>query len=239
MPDLDLTSLNEQFEQQSPADTLRWSWEVFGPHVAASSSFQTQSLPLLHLISEVCPEMPVIFLDTGFHFPETLTYRDELQARLKLNIVIARPAIEKSQLMARYGEALYRRDPDLCCYLNKVEPMQRAVAGLRAWISGVRHDQTEHRSGLRILEAQPSGQLKIHPMLHWTQKEVWAYNDRYQLPAHPLMARGYLSVGCAPCTRPVYGHEHERAGRWAGQNKTECGLHLNLTPQEVTHDHTK
>lgn len=240
MPDLDFAFLNEQFEQQSPAAILRWSWEVFGPHIAASSSFQTQSLPLLHLISEVCPEMPVVFLDTGFHFPETLTFRDELQERFKLNIVVARPAIEKSQLLARYGEALYRRDPDLCCYLNKVEPMQRVVAGLRAWISGVRRDQTEYRHGLQILEPQPSGLLKIHPLLNWTQKEVWAYIDQYQLPAHPLMAKGYLSVGCAPCTRPVYGNEHERAGRWAGLTKTECGLHLNLTrPQEAEYDSTE
>ena len=237
MPDLDLPYLNQQFEQQSPAEILQWSWEVFGPNIAASSSFQTQSLPLLHLISQICPDMPIIFLDTGFHFPETLAFRDELQARFKLNIIVTRPVIEKSQLLLRYGEGLYRRDPDLCCYLNKVEPMQRVMAGLPAWVSGVRRDQTEYRTGLRTLEPQPSGLLKIHPLLHWTGQEVSAYIDRYQLPSHPLMAKGYPSVGCAPCTRAVSSGELERAGRWAGLTKTECGLHLNLTSQqEASHD---
>lgn len=229
MPDLDIPDLNDRFERLPPAEILEWAWNTFTPHIAASSSFQTQSLPLLHLISQVCPAMPVIFLDTGFHFPETLQFRDELQARLKLNIVVVRAAVEKSELLARFGEGLYRRDPDLCCYINKVEPMQRATAGLQAWISGVRHDQTEHRNNLRILEPEANGPLKIHPLLNWTKKEVWAYIDQYQLPVHPLLAWGYVSVGCAPCTRPVHAGENERAGRWAGLDKVECGLHLGLT----------
>lgn len=229
MPDLDLPDLNDRLERLSPAEILQWAWSTFSPHIAASSSFQTQSVPLLHLISQVCPAMPVIFLDTGFHFPETLQFRDELQARLQLNIVVVRAAVEKSELLARYGEGLYRRDPDLCCYINKVEPMQRATAGLQAWISGVRHDQTEHRHNLRILEPETDGLLKIHPLLNWTKKEVWAYIDQYQLPVHPLLAWGYLSVGCAPCTRPVHAGENERSGRWAGLDKVECGLHLGLT----------
>jgi phosphoadenosine phosphosulfate reductase len=228
MVNLDITHLNDQFDPLPPADILRWAWATFAPDIAASSSFQTQSLPLLHLISQVCPQMPVIFLNTGFHFPETLRYRDELQALLKLNLIIVRPAVEKSELMARYGEGLYRRDPDLCCYINKVEPMRRARAGLKAWISGIRRDQTEYRNGLRILESQTDGLLKIHPILNWTKKEVWAYIDQYQLPVHPLLALGYSSLGCAPCTRPVSAGENERAGRWVGLDKVECGLHLNL-----------
>jgi phosphoadenosine phosphosulfate reductase len=229
VPDLDIPDLNDRLERLHPAEILEWAWATFAPHIAASSSFQTQSLPLLHLISQVCPDMPIIFLDTGFHFPETLQFRDELQARLRLNIVVVRAAVEKSQLLARYGEGLYRRDPDLCCYINKVEPMQRATVDLQAWISGVRHDQTEHRNNLRILEPETDGPLKIHPLLNWTKKEVWAYIEQYQLPVHPLLAWGYLSVGCAPCTRPVHAGENERAGRWAGLDKIECGLHLGLT----------
>ncbi len=170
--------------------------------------------------------MPIIFLDTGFHFPETLIFRDDLQKRFGLNIVVMRPAVEKSQLIAQYGEGLYRRDPDLCCYINKVEPMQRAIAGFRGWISGVRRDQTAHRQQLFILEPQATGLLKIHPIINWTKKEVWQYIERYRLPSHPLFSRGYLSVGCAPCTRPVFKGQGERAGRWAGTDKTECGLHI-------------
>ncbi len=207
---------------------MQWAWQTYGHKAAASSSFQTQSVPLLHLISQTCPKMPVMFLDTGFHFPETLTFRDELQARFNLNLVIVRSTVEKSQLIAQYGEGLYRRDPDLCCYIHKVEPMQKTNSGFQGWISGVRRDQTTNRQGLSILEPQDTGPLRIHPMLNWTKKEVWEYIDRHQLPAHPLFSNGYLSVGCAPCTRPVFSGQDERAGRWAGQDKAECGLHIGL-----------
>lgn len=227
--DLNIALLNECFEQLSAEEILQWAWETFCSNIAISSSFQTQSVPLLHMISRVCPEMPVIFIDTGFHFPETLTFRDELQARYGLNVVAVRPAIEKSELFQKYGEGLYRRDPDLCCHINKVEPMQRAVSGLQTWVSGVRHDQTAHRQRLRVVEPQSSGLLKIHPMLNWTTRDLWDYIDKYDLPSHPLFAKGYPSVGCAPCTRPVVSGEDERAGRWAGSDKIECGLHLDLT----------
>jgi phosphoadenosine phosphosulfate reductase len=173
--------------------------------------------------------MPVIFIDTGFHFLETLAFRDELQARLNLNVIVARPAISKSQLMAQYGEGLYRRDPDLCCYINKVEPMRRALSGFDAWISGVRRDQTAHRKHLSTLAPQRMGLLKIHPMLRWTGDEVWAYIHDHRLPYHPLFPAGYTSIGCAPCTRPVRAGEDERSGRWAGTSKAECGLHTDWT----------
>ena len=228
-PDPDILGLNEQFEQLSAGEILAWAWKTFGPKVVASSSFQTQSVPLLHIISRACPEMPVLFIDTGFHFLETLAFRDELQARYNLNIVVVRPSIGKSQLLAKYGQALYRHDPDLCCYINKVEPMQRALSGMRAWISGVRRDQTAHRRNLNVLELQPSGSLKIHPVLNLTEAKKQDYIHRYKLPHHPLFPAGYLSVGCAPCTRPVTSGKDARSGRWAGTDKTECGLHTDTT----------
>ncbi len=229
MPNLDIDLLNKQFEHTSTVEILQWAWKSFGPKAAASSSFQTQSVPLLHLISQICPDMPLIFLDTGFHFSETLSFRDELQARFNLNLIIARPTIEKSELIAQYGEGLYRQDPDLCCYINKVEPMHRTLSEFQGWVSGVRRSQTTTRQRLAILKPQTTGPLKIHPMLNWTSKDVWAYIDRYNLPSHPLFSKGYPSVGCAPCTRPIFAGEDERAGRWASADKTECGLHIDLT----------
>ncbi|MBN1877594.1 MAG: phosphoadenylyl-sulfate reductase [Anaerolineae bacterium] len=237
----DIAQLNARFDPLTvpgkSEEILTWAWEMFGdgadiPLIATSSSFQTQSIPLLHLISQVCPQMPVIFIDTGFHFPETLTYRDELQARLKLNIVVIHPAITQGELLQRYGEALYRRDPDLCCYLNKVEPMQRALVGRRAWISGVRRDQTENRRTMDVLMQQPSGLLKIHPMLNWTQHDIETYRQQHDLPAHPLYEKGYLSIGCLPCTRPVFLSLDPRAGRWAESEKRECGLHLDWNKEK-------
>ncbi|MCP4544787.1 MAG: phosphoadenylyl-sulfate reductase [Chloroflexi bacterium] len=227
LPNIDISILNERLEQMSASEILAWAWETFGPHGIASSSFQTQSVPLLHLISQVCPEMPVIFIDTGFHFLETLAFRDELQARYGLNIVVMHPTIGKGELLAKYGGGLYRQDPDLCCHINKVEPMQRALSGARAWISGVRRDQTAHRKNLRVIEPQSSGLLKIHPMINWTKGQLGEYTNRYMLPFHPLFIVGYLSIGCAPCTRPVSVGQDERSGRWAGTEKNECGLHTD------------
>ncbi len=225
--DEDLARLNESFEQATAEEILRWAWDTFAPAVVASSSFQTQSVPLLHLISRVCPAMPILFIDTGFHFPETLAFRDELRDRYGLNIVTVHPEITQSELFRKYGEGLYRRDPDLCCYINKVRPMQRALEGKQAWITGVRRDQTKNRAHLRTIERQATGVLKVHPLLRWSREDVAAYRERYHLPVHPLYHLGYLSVGCAPCTRPVLVGEDERAGRWAESGKTECGLHLD------------
>ncbi|MBN1286979.1 MAG: phosphoadenylyl-sulfate reductase [Anaerolineae bacterium] len=224
--DLNIPQLNARFEHRAAEDILRWTWQTFGAAAVASSSFQTQSIPLLHLISKVCPALPVIFIDTGFHFPETLAFRDELQRRFDLNIVTVRAQVDQSEQFRRHGEAPYRSDPDLCCYINKVEPMQRALAGAAAWVSGVRRDQTANRAGLPVFQPRDDGVLKVHPMLHWTEQQVWTYINRHDLPAHPLLAQGYASIGCAPCTRPVTDGEDARAGRWAGTGKTECGLHL-------------
>ena len=226
--DLALAETNDSLEEVSPQEILMWARETFAPEIAASSSFQTQSVPLLHMISQLAPDLPVLFLDTGFHFAKTLAFRDELQARYHLKIVVVRPEVRASDLLARYGEGLYRRDPDLCCHLHKVQPMRRALSGFRAWINGVRRDQTEHRAGLRVLELEPSGLIKIHPMIGWTDREIYAYAAQNNLPSHPLTSEGYGSIGCAPCTRPAKDGEDARIGRWTNTSKTECGLHTNL-----------
>ena len=227
LSDIEMDALNDRFETESAECILRWAWDTFAPDIVASSSFQTQSVPLLHIISRVCPELPVLFVDTGYHFPQTLAFRDDLRVRYHLNVVVIQPTVTKSETMQQYGEPLYRHDPDLCCYINKVSPMQWAVSWAQAWVSGVRRDQTAQRQAMRIFEARPDGLLRIHPMLNWTADDIEAYRRAHDLPAHPLYAMGYPSVGCAPCTRPVFSGEDLRAGRWAGSEKTECGLHLD------------
>lgn len=229
MDTVDIDTKNRQFEQVGPERILDWTWSKFGANAAASSSFQTQSLPLLHMISRVCPKLPVIFLDTGFHFPETLAFRDTLQEKLGLNIINVKPAISKKQLFDRFGKAPYAADPDWCCYVNKVKPMEEALKAndIKGWISGVRRDQTDARKSFDFLELQSSGRLKIHPMLEVTERQIWTYIDTHDLPAHPLFSKGYFSVGCAPCTRAVDNAQDARSGRWAGKTKTECGLHTN------------
>jgi phosphoadenosine phosphosulfate reductase len=228
----EIDAYNARFEQAPPKDILEWAWETLGPNVAASSSFQTQSVPLLHLISETCPEMPIIFLDTGFHFPETLRFRDDLIDRFGLNVEVMHPEIEKDELFERHGEAPYRTDPDLCCHINKVEPMQRALEGRNAWINGVRKDQTDQREQLDVLEWTSRGILRVHPMLTWTSRDMWTHINEHDLPAHPLFEEGYMSIGCAPCTSPPSEEGGERDGRWSGSSKSECGLHTEMVEDE-------
>ena len=220
-----LDEANTVLEEQSAADVLRWAWTNFSPRVAASSSFQTQSMPLLHLISRVCPEMPILFLDTGFHFPETLAFRDIVRRTLGLRIEVLTSEVGHDRFKKTHGQ-LYRTTPDHCCFLNKVEPMRRARAGLSAWVSGIRRDQTRQRSRIPIVTKGQDGVLKIHPMARWTRSDVWRYVSDLDLPTHPLVEQGYTSIGCAPCTRQPTDASDERSGRWSESSKTECGLHL-------------
>jgi phosphoadenosine phosphosulfate reductase len=222
-----IDTLSREFEDQSPQDIIVWAVETLGPGVVMTSSFQTQSVPLLHMVAQIAPQLPILFLDTGFHFPETLAFRDRLIQEFGLNVRILTPEIGHDGFKRKHG-SLYRTNPDLCCYLNKVEPFQRAMAGFHGWISGLRRDQTPNRGDTPIIARQANGQYKISPLATWTRRDVWQYLYDHNLPEHPLLAQGYLSIGCAPCTVPASGDGDVRAGRWNGQEKTECGLHIDL-----------
>lgn len=222
------TARPSSLEGAAPEDVIRWAVSSFGSAVAMSCSFQSQSLPLLHMVSAIAPRLPVIFLDTGYHFPETLAFRDRLVAEWGLNLQVAR-ALPQAVSRQPSTTELYLRDPDRCCMINKVEPMQRAMQGLRAWISGIRRDQSDLRANVGVVEDGANGLIRVHPLAAWTGRDIWKYIHDHDLPEHPLVAKGYLSVGCAPCTRPA-GPGGERAGRWQGTDKTECGLHTVLRP---------
>lgn len=224
MTELDIDQANEQLAGQQPGAILEWAWNHFNGSIVASSSFQTQSVPLLHLISRHTPDMPVLFLDTGFHFPETLAFRDELAREFELNLINLYPRLGHGGFRREYGD-LHRRDPDLCCYLNKVEPLEEARRGYSAWLSGIRRDQTPERALTRLLNTHTDGRAKLSPLAEWTERDVWSYAHEHQLPEHPLLSSGYLSIGCAPCTRAISDGEDARAGRWSGLQKIECGLH--------------
>ena len=219
--------INRELESFTPEQILAWAWQEFGECLLISSSFQTQRVALLHMMSRVCPKAEVLFLDTGYHFPETLLYRDQLQEMFHLNIRNVMPAPD-AMMPAPDHMPMYLRDPDRCCYLRKVEPMARSLAGADAWVSGVRRDQTVNRQSIEIIELE-NGVYKIHPMANWTRRDLWTYINQYDLPSHPLFSQGYSSIGCAPCTRPSTGGD-DRSGRWAGTEKKECGLHTVAMP---------
>ncbi len=199
--------------------------------VALVSSFGTESAVLLHMVASVAPSTPVLFINTGKLFGETLRYRDRLAGRLGLtDIRDIHP--EAAALSAEDGDdLLFQRDADRCCYLRKVLPLRRALEGFDAWINGRKGHHGGERDALPVVEAD-GPRLKVTPLHAWTGVEVEAYLDRHDLPHHPLVEDGYTSVGCYTCSAPTFGRLGARDGRWAGQDKTECGIHTHLWPAE-------
>ncbi len=221
-----------EFESASPQEIIEWAVNSFVNRIAVSSSFQTQSLPLLHMISQIKPETPILFLDTGYHFWETLIFREQLERDMGLTVQNLYPDSSWQPFFRRYGRDLIEQDPDLCCFVRKVQPMQKALKGLSAWISGIRRDQTAFRKNAKILEVERGGLIKVNPLLNWTKEDLKKYIEDHHLPAHPLLQKGYRSIGCKPCTIAIGLGEDERAGRWQGRGKIECGLHTELFNQD-------
>ena len=227
-----INQLAAQFESYSPQEILSWAVTEFAPDIALSSSFQTQSLPLLHMALQAMPDIRVFFLNTGYHFWDTLIFREQLGREMDINVIDLYRDSRWDGFRRRFGRELPMVDPNLCCYVHKVQPMQEALHGLKAWITGIRRDQTKTRASARILELQEDGLLKINPLLNWTKADIDTYRAAHNLPEHPLLQKGYRSIGCAPCTRAVQAGEDERAGRWSGYGKTECGLHNEMFRQK-------
>jgi phosphoadenosine phosphosulfate reductase len=199
-----------------------------GKKIFTSSSFQTHSIPLLHIISRIDPEIPVVFLNTGFHFPETILFRDEIVERFGLKLIDLKPDTPKVMQLGPDGKLLFASDPDRCCHLNKTLPMERILLHYDVWISGIRADQNANRQRIKAEETAPHGVVRFHPFLQWTNKQIYEYRKAHELPRHPLEDKGYLSIGCEPCTRKLDPENLEREARWFGLNKSECGLHTDL-----------
>ena len=232
-------ALQARHGEATPQQIIAAAAAAFPGALAAVSSFGADSAVLLHMIAGIDPALPVIFLDTGQHFGETLAYRDELVADLGLTgLRIVHPLAEA--LAARDPEGtLHRTDTDACCGIHKVEPMDRAVAPFGAWFTGRKRFQAATRKALPAFEAV-GPRLRINPLAAWSSDDLAAYMDRHALRANPLVAYGYLSIGCFPCTRAVQPGEDARSGRWAGQAKTECGIHLPHDDQrQTTTEHTQ
>ena len=219
----------EDLETAHPKELLSWACSTVD-RIAIATSFQSSGLVLLHMLRDVKPDIPVLFLDTGFHFPETMAFKDRIAELWKLKVVELRGNHGSAEKQAEsYGPELYRRQPDLCCTINKVQPLQEALGEFDGWISGLRRDQSPLRAETPFIEAQmlPTGDevLKIHPLAHWTGEDVKTYVGEHGIETHPLLELGYRSIGCWPCTRAISDAEAERAGRWDGFSKTECGIH--------------
>jgi phosphoadenosine phosphosulfate reductase len=225
--------LNERLAHWRTRDVLgEVVHREFAGHIALVSSFGADSVVLLHLAASVDPSIPVIFIDSGKIFGSTHRYRDEIVAKLGLKDVrIARP--DPAVLATRDTDSgLWLREPDKCCAIRKVAPLARALSGFDAWISGRKRYQGGMRATLPLVEAD-GDRIKINPLADWTQHDLATYRQVHDLPEHPLVADGFRSIGCMPCTTRVADGEDERDGRWRGQNKTECGIHLSLASFET------
>jgi len=227
-------ALEERFGHLDARDLIALAIGRFRPgSLAAVSSFGADSAVLLHMIARIDPALPVLFLETGKHFGETLQYRDALVADFglrDLRIVAPRPEL---LAVCDPDGTLHQRDTDACCDVRKVEPMARAVAPFEAWFTGRKRHQAATRTSLPVFEAVGE-RIRINPLAKWTTADLAAYMREHQLRENPLVAYGYLSIGCFPCTQPVKDGEDPRAGRWAGQAKTECGIHLSGLDDSLT-----
>lgn len=192
-----------------------------------TSSFQTQSLVLLKLISNYDNSIPVYFIDTGFHFSETILYKNKLAKQLNLNVIDLFSDIPLSNQLNSNNRLLYTSDPDRCCEMNKTLPLHSIINKYDVWVTGIRRDQTKFRKHLKYIEKILNGKTKYNPLLNWTRTDVQDFISFYDLPKHPLDSKGLMSIGCEPCTR-IMNNQNRKDGRWFGQTKIECGLHLNF-----------
>ncbi|WP_406197419.1 phosphoadenylyl-sulfate reductase [Kitasatospora sp. NBC_01560] len=216
-----------ELEEATPQEILRWAADTFGKRFCVTSSME--DAVVAHLASSVLPGVDVVFLDTGYHFAETIGTRDAVAAVMPVNVITLTPLQTVAEQDAQYGPQLHDRDPDLCCALRKVEPLGRGLGGYDAWATGLRRDESPTRAGTPVVAWDPKRRkVKLAPIARWTQDDVDAYVNANGVLLNPLLWEGYTSVGCSPlsCTRKPAEGEDARAGRWSGSGKTECGIHL-------------
>jgi phosphoadenosine phosphosulfate reductase len=222
----ELESQSARLETATPQEILQWATRRFQGYFTMATAFGAEGMTLIHMLSEVAPETPIFNLDTGYQFAETLELRERIRERYGIEVEYKRPATTVEEYEAEHGGPLYVTRPDLCCRDRKIKVLHEAVVGMRAWSSAIRRDQSPDRAQTPIVGWDAKFKLvKVSPLANWTKKEVWNLIYKENIPYNPLHDQGYTSIGCQPCTRAVLFGEDDRAGRWSGFAKTECGLH--------------
>lgn len=218
---MDISAIKQQTETYKNA----------GKRMFTTTSLQTHSIVLLHILNRIDPEIPVYFINTGFHFPETIRFKEEVSKKLNIKINVVNSPVSKHLQRDSHGNLLFTVDPDLCCYYNKVLPVDNLLLSFDVWINGVRASQSENRKQFHDEEPTAHGTLRFHPLLDWTDKMIFDYIKEHDLPRQPLEEKGYYSIGCEPCTRKTLSSDF-RDSRWFGMNKTECGLNTELIDKQ-------
>jgi phosphoadenosine phosphosulfate reductase len=218
-------------DEATPEETLRWAFEEFQRGVTLATGFGAEGVALIDMAVRVNPRVDVFFLDTAFLFPETYELRRRIEDHYQIEIRIFKADITPEQQELKFGAKLWSTNPDLCCRLRKLEPLKEALQGRLAWMTAIRQDQTLARSNARVVEWDYQWRLvKINPLVRWNKNQVWEYIRANNVPFNPLHDRGYPSIGCTHCTQPVRDGQDDRAGRWSGHAKKECGLHAPTGP---------
>lgn len=216
-----------RLEGQSPEAILQWAVETYYPRLTMATAFGPEGNCIIHMLAEIQPKVRIFNLETGYQFAETLELRERIKQRYGIEVEYVRADTTVAEYEKEHGGPLYVIRPDQCCQDRKNTPLRRAVVGYDAWISAIRKDQTNDRARASIVQWDAKFQLvKINPLLNWTKKDVWNFITRHNVPYNPLHDHGYPSIGCWPCTAPVGEGEDDRAGRWRGTGKKECGLHV-------------
>lgn len=222
----ELSRASDRLESATPQEILRWAVERFRPRFTMATAFGPEGMVLIHMLAELAPDTPIFNLDTGYQFPETLELRERVVRRYGIHVEMKRPELSVAEYEALHGGPLHRTNPDQCCLDRKIRVLEGAVRGMHAWASAIRRDQSPDRAQAAIVGWDRKFSLvKVSPLANWTKKDVWDLILRHDIPYNPLHDQGYPSIGCQPCTRCVLMGEDERAGRWSGFAKTECGLH--------------
>ncbi len=222
-----LAEMSDRFEDQSAVQILQWAVKHFDGEIALASSFGPQSIVLAHMLSQMDGDVTIFYIDTGLLFQETYDLRDKLEAQLGITYQRVATDISLGEQTQRFGPELWKNDSNACCYVRKVLPLRQTLSQHKAWITGVRREQSATRTHAGLVEWDHTNQLvKFNPLANWTKEQVWQYIADNDLPYNELHDKGYPSIGCWPCTRSVQAGEDERSGRWAGKAKTECGLHV-------------
>lgn len=217
----------EQLAHYQPEELLRWAIKMFVPHLALATSFGPSGVVMMHMVAALRPQITIFYLDTALLFPETYALRDQLAERLGLQFTRVTTNLSLDEQAKQFGPTLWQTDSDHCCHLRKVTPLRRFLAHHQAWITGIRRDQGGGRASIQPVAWDYANHLvKLNPLAHWTREQVWAYIREHHLPYNRLHDEGFASIGCIPCTRAIQANESERDGRWAGQDKNECGIHI-------------
>lgn len=226
-----LQAESARLERATAEERIRWAVKHYYPKLTMATAFGPEGCLILSMLAEIEPRVRVFNLDTGYQFEETIDTRNRIAEKYGIEVELAQPDQSIEAFEAEHGGPLHETDPDRCCFLRKIVVLRREICGYEAWIAGIRRDQSPHRAGAPIVGWDAKfGLAKINPLADWTKQDVWKRIVAEGVPYNPLHDRGYPSVGCRPCTRPVLDGEDERAGRWSGRTKTECGLHLSDTP---------